>query len=271
MYKARSFLRFFTSADYLPFTKNTYQDLDAALSSPKRFLSIEEREELSDHTYDTIKRQCRGRYFTRHRDCFVMKSPEDIVIYQQFLQIVQPKTIIEFGAFNGASALWFSDMARLYGIDCSVYSYDIDLSLIQEKVLKIKPDSVKFFEGDSYQVEKMFDHKFLMELPRPLLVVEDCHHNTEGIMQFFHKYLREGDYMAIEDTHPLLPGKYGVYGDDPDYEVWTPAVKKLDNVQKFLNQYKDYYAVDGFFCDFFGYNYTWNMNGWIRRMQVEKQ
>ena len=265
MYKARSFLRFFTSADYLPFTKNTYQDLDAALSSPKRFLSIEEREELSDHTYDTIKRQCRGRYFTRHRDCFVMKSPEDIVIYQQFLQIVQPKTIIEFGAFNGASALWFSDMARLYGIDCSVYSYDIDLSLIQEKVLKMKPDSVKFFEGDSYQVEKMFDHKFLVELPRPLLVVEDCHHNTEGIMQFFHQYLREGDYMAIEDTHPWIPLKSGMHADDPNYEVWT--TRKLKYLRKFLNRYEDQYAVDGFFCDFFGYNYTWNMNGWIRCMK----
>ncbi len=151
----RGFHRFFTSAEYIPFTEWTNQELDAALSNPKRFLPIQERRDFSKHTYESIKTQCRGRYFTMHRDCFIIKSAEDLLIYQQFLQIVKPKTIIEFGAYTGASALWFSDMARLYGIDCSVYSYDIDLSLIQEKVLKMKTDSVKFVEGDSYQLENI--------------------------------------------------------------------------------------------------------------------
>ena len=129
----------------------------------------------------------------------------------------------------------------------------------------MKTDSVKFVEGDSYQLENMFDHKFLMELPRPLLVVEDCHHNTEGIMQFFHQYLEKGDYIVI--NLPLIPSKLGMHADDPNYELWWTARKKLDHATKFLNKYPNDYAIDSFFCDFYGYNYTWNMNGWIRRMK----
>ena len=252
------------SADYIPFTQQTYKELNAALSSSSRFQSIDERTDSSKHTFDSIKQQCRGRYFTRHRDCFIMKSPEDVLIYQQFLQIVQPKTIIEFGACTGTSALWFSDMARLYGLDTNVYSYDIDLSMLDERVLKMKPDSVKFIQGDSNDVEKMFDDKFLTELPRPLAVIEDCHVNTDGIMEFFHKYLKEGDSMVSDDTYPLLPAKLGMHADDPNYELWT--IKKLQHVNKFMKQYPKHYAVDSFFCDFYGYNYTWNINGWIRRM-----
>ena len=47
-------------------------------------------------------------------------------------------------------------------------------------------------------------------------------------------------------------------------EEWGPG--KLNWLRRFLTEHDQYYAVDSFFTDFFGYNGTANWNGYIRRM-----
>ena len=94
-----------------------------------------------------------------------MKDPLDLTIIQQLLWELKPQTVIEFGAFRGASALWTADMLKLFGCQSRVISVDIDLSLLDAEA-KSSPD-VEFIEGDVFQLEKCF--------PEELVKVVKCH------------------------------------------------------------------------------------------------
>ena len=88
-----------------------------------------------------------------------MKDPLDLVIVQQLLWELKPRTVIEFGAYKGGSALWTADMLKMFGCKSRVISVDIDLSLLDPEA-KNSPD-VEFIEGDVMQVEKLFPEEFL--------------------------------------------------------------------------------------------------------------
>ena len=254
----------FPGLDYISHQKQVSKTRDVLLNSSSRFQIIEERKDYSDLTLDFIKVQCRGRYLVTHRGCNVMKGPEDILIFQQFLWLIKPKTILELGTFSGGCALWMADTSTLYGNNCHVYSVDVDLSLIENQVKNLKPDNLTFIQGDCYAFEKFFNPEFLFKLPRPLILIDDAHVNTPAILQYIHDYLKPGDYIIVEDTHPSLPTMFIMDAQDPDYE--TAGKGKLEIVKDFLKEYKGQYTVDSFFTDFFGYNATWNMNAWIRKM-----
>ena len=56
-----------------------------------------------------------------------------MVLYPMLIHELQPKTIIELGAFNGGSAVWLADHLELFGIEGRIYSVDIELSFLDEK------------------------------------------------------------------------------------------------------------------------------------------
>ena len=89
----------------------------------------------------------------------MLKDPLDLVIVQQLLWELKPRTVIEFGAYKGGSALWTADMLKMFGCKSRVISVDIDLSLLDPEAKK-SPD-VEFIEGDIMQVEKLFPKEFL--------------------------------------------------------------------------------------------------------------
>ena len=136
--------------------------------------------------------------------------------------------------------------------------------LIENQVKNLKPDNLTFIQGDCYAFEKFFNPKFLSKLPRPLILIDGAHVNTPATLRYIHDYLKPGDYIIVEDTHPSLPTTFIMDAQDPDYE--TAGKGKLEIVKDFLKEYKGQYTVDSFFTDFFGYNVTWNMNAWIRKM-----
>ena len=80
-----------------------------------------------------------------------MKDPLDLTILQQLLWELKPRTVIEFGAYKGGSALWLADMLKMYGCQSRVVSIDIDLSLLD----------VEFIQGDSSNIEQFFPEEFL--------------------------------------------------------------------------------------------------------------
>ena len=87
------------------------------------------------------------------KDCF------DLIIVQQLLWEVKPQTVIEIGAYKGASAVWAADMIKMYGLKSRVLSLDIDLSLL-DPVARECPD-VTFIQGDSNEIEKSFPEELL--------------------------------------------------------------------------------------------------------------
>ena len=247
--------------DYKGHVRVMEKAMSSALTGSERFIALNQRKVHSELTYDRIRLQNRARYFTKYRDVFLMKGPEDLLIYQQWLQAVKPKTILEFGAFSGASALWFTDICRLNDFKCKIYSVDIDITLIDEKVRKLTSDDVTFVQGDCYKVEEIFTPSLLSSLEHPVALIDDVHHNTFGILEFFHKYLVSGDYVIVEDTHPSIPLYARIDADD--YEQAGDG--KFQEVKKFCQSFDGSYAVDTFFADFLGYNCTWNT--WLRKMK----
>lgn len=78
---------------------------------------------------------------------------------QQLLWELKPRTVVEFGAYKGGSALWTADMLKAFGCKSRVISIDINLSLL-DAVARDSPD-VEFIEGDLFLVEKCFPEDFL--------------------------------------------------------------------------------------------------------------
>ena len=84
----------------------------------------------------------------------MQKGPFQILITQQLIQELKPKTIIEFGSFKGGSALWLADIQSLSVTDRKVISIDINLSNVDSRA-KQNP-KIQFLQGDCNEVKKYF-------------------------------------------------------------------------------------------------------------------
>ena len=254
--------------DYRSFPKARDERMKKLLKSPTRFQSIKTREDRSDMPLEAIKAHMKGKYFIQHRNCQMLKTADDMSIIKELLSHVRPATIIEIGTFTGGSAVWMADMLKLEDIRCEIYSMDIDPSLIEDSVQKIKPNNVQFIQGNSKKIQDTFPNESIIPLPRPLIVFEDSHVNTLGVLEHFMKHMRTGDYFVVEDTSPILPqSQIGYPNFQPEHKVPSSAGNfLLHSVKEFLAKYDGKVAVDSFFTDFYGYNGTWNWHGFIRRM-----
>ena len=250
--------------DYKGYLAKREKVLDTLLNGPKRFQRISEREDRSDMSIDAIKASGMGKYFITHRGCQVLKGGDDIILLQLLLWYLRPATVIELGTFTGGTAVWYSDIMRMMGIESQVYSLDITHSYIEDRVKEIKPDNVTFLLGDSNAIDKTFTKDFLHDLPHPWLIHEDAHTNIYGIMEYFNQFMKTNDYFVVEDLSPIKPRKIGVGRINTEFKV--AGNYGLNVLKKFLSDYEDDFAVDSFYTDLFGYNGTWNWHGFIRKM-----
>ncbi|WP_017443324.1 CmcI family methyltransferase [Rickettsia gravesii] len=143
----------------LNFLNNTVQS--------KRFVSINNRISVSDipesFWYYIAENSCDINW----ENIPLQKSPFQIVTTQGLIQALKPKTIIEFGSFKGASALWLADIQSLSVKDGKVISIDIDFENIDQAV---KEDNrIEFLQGDSNKVEAIFPKEKISEIVHPIL------------------------------------------------------------------------------------------------------
>lgn len=234
----------------------------AELSTRDRFAPIEERQDTGVLALDVISTISHGKYQTFWRGVSLMKDPLDQTILQQLLWELKPRTVIEFGAYKGGSALWIADLLKLFGCQSRVVSIDIDLSLLDAEARK--SSDVEFIQGDSFQVEKVLSSTFLENLHHPWLVMEDAHVNLVGVLEYLDKFIEPGDYICVEDSNPLAPGAGQGLVKTRGYKAYGPS--KMNELRKFLTGRSDRYLVDQKYTDFFGYNATWNMNGYLKRV-----
>lgn len=127
----------------------------------------------------------------------------------------------------------------------------------------MKPKNLQFIQGDcNADLASVFTPDLLSNLARPIVLIDDVHVNTRGILDYFHPYLQAGDYIIMEDTHPALPAKMGAGA----YAEYTYCCHPKASITKqFMRDHTDTYAIDSFFEDMLGYRYTWNT--WIRKMK----
>jgi len=159
----------------------------------------------------------------------LLKDPMSLTIYQQMLQDIKPKTILEFGSGEGGSASWFSDMTKTLGLDTRVITVDNQEIKDIPNVEFIKLD---VNDIDSYEFEKY---------ESPMLVIEDCHVNMQGIINKVSSMMAPGDCLVVEDT--IDPEKYDIF-------------KSCDLTS---------FSRDSKYCDFWGKNNSWNYDSFLRK------
>ena len=171
------------------------------------------------------------------------KNPFDFALYPLLLWDLKPRTVLEIGSFHGGSAVWVADLLQTFGVDAHVHSVDVN------RVTDVSHPRVTYYKGDGQNLGATFTPQFLASIPRPLLVIEDADHSrntTLAVCEFFHPILRPGEYMVVEDGMTSLGPRMAL--------------------DEFLKAHSADYLVDGQYCDFFGYNYTWCVNGWLRKL-----
>ena len=194
----------------------------------------------------------RGTMGYRYKGIPMLKNPFDFALYPLLIWNTRPRTILEIGSYCGGSAVWFGDQLDTFGIDGHVYSVDI------KKIEGIAHPRVTFLHADGRDLEQSLTPEFREKLPRPWLVIEDADHfyeTTKHVLDFFHPHLQIGEYIVIEDGIVADMGETQVYRGGPFLAI-----------QEFLAQHADEYEIDSAYCDFYGHNFTWNTNGFLKKI-----
>lgn len=203
--------------------------------------------------YDLLMSIQTGAMAWRYRGLPTLKNPFDLALYPLLLEELRPRTLIEIGSHAGGSALWFADTAAARGIELVVHS--VDLVVPQEA----DHPRVSFHQGDGRNLAATFATDFLASLLKPWLVIDDADHHyqtTLAALRFFDPWLRPGDYFVVED---------GILSDMRVAEDYGGG--PIMAIDHFLSRFGEgRYEVDRRFCDYFGRNVTWNVDGWLRRV-----
>jgi len=182
-----------------------------------------------------------------------LKNPFDWALYPKLIWQIRPSTIIEIGSNRGGSALWLADTLRNFGIAGHVHSIDLN------RVSDVEAPGVTFHQGDARNLAPTLTRAFMERLARPLLVIEDADHQAVtslAVLEFFDAWLKPGEYIVIEDGIVTDMGQSKLYGGGP-----------CAAIRQFLEKHSQDYVVDTQFCDWYGRNVTWNVNGFLRRVR----
>ena len=174
----------------------------------------------------------------------LMKDPMTLSIYMQLFQDIRPKTILEFGTFDGGSALWMEDFMKIIDNPCIIHTFDIN----QERVSLGENSKVKFHKLDNHSIQDfvLTNPHIFENLERPVVMIEDSHENTKQLIISIDNFLRSDDYLIIEDTLDL--SKYNQTIGANDFK------NKLN------------YQIDTYYCDFWGMNNSWNFNSFLKKV-----
>jgi cephalosporin hydroxylase len=229
----------------------------------QRFVDIAEREDKCDLPMPIWEILWEKTFLQTWNGVFHDRGMFELSSFPILIKELKPKTIIELGALSGGGAMWLADLLNAFHIEGTVYSVDIDLSLLVDKA---KDDSrIHFIEGDCNNMETVFSTDFLSTLPHPWLVLEDCHVDTLGILDYLHHNgLESGDYLIIEDTNKHIPEYWKSRWHNPD--ELTLIENKLDNLRSWLKQHPNEYLVDTHYLDMYGYNVSKNWNSVLKKV-----
>jgi cephalosporin hydroxylase len=195
----------------------------------------------------------RGTMAYTYKGVPTLKNPFDWALYPMLLWEARPRTIIEIGSNQGGSALWMADVMRGFALPCHIHSVDI------APVTGVEAAGVTFHRGDARDLTHALDGDFMRGLARPLLVIEDADHQaatTLAVLQFFDAWLSPGEYILIED---------GILTDMGPVKAFSGGPRRA--LEQFLAERGSDYVVDTRYCDWFGRNVTWNVNGFLRRLK----
>lgn len=204
---------------------------------------------LADEKVDfNLKTIYDGHYNITYKGITAIKCPFDYVILQMIMHEVKPDLVIEVGSSSGGTALYLSDLMRLLKIDGEVHSIDVT---DHAKNNIGEGENIKFFtEGwENYELKNADNFS-------KILVIEDAVHSYEctiGVLNKFAPLVSSDSYFIIEDGIVDALEMSHHFNGGP-----------LRAIREFLRENNEFY-VDRKWCDLFGKNATFNVNGYLKR------
>lgn len=197
----------------------------------------------------SIKTIDAGHHNVTYRGVKAVRCPFDYLMYQMIISEIKPDLIIEIGTRIGGGAYYLADLLDNLG---KGIVHTIDIVDEVDPIVK-KHKRIKFFtEGwANYNIEiaKKYDK---------ILIIEDASHmykDTIGVLNKFHELVSLESYFIIED------GIINELGLEKKYDGGP-----LRAIREFLPNHPEY-VVDRKWCDMFGKNATFNVNGYLRKIK----
>lgn len=191
-----------------------------------------------------------GHHKITYRGIKAIRCPFDYVIFQMIISEVKPDLIIEIGTNQGGSAIYLADLMLVNGIDGEIHSIDINSDAVEN--VKNNPRIKLFTNGwEDYDLK-------LVEKFKTVLVIEDAAHTyscTLGAIEKFAPVVTKGSYMIVEDGIVNELGMAHKFEGGP-----------LKALREFLPKHNEF-VVDRSWCDMFGKNATFNVNGYLKKIK----
>ncbi|MGJ4925556.1 CmcI family methyltransferase [Bradyrhizobium sp. HKCCYLS2038] len=203
---------------------------------------------------DVLIALLKGSLGYRYKGRAMLLNPLDMANYLALLGQLKPTAVIEVGSLEGGRTLWLADTMAALGLPVRVISIDL-----------LPRDhgghpGIDARVGDARHLAKVLPPEEVRSLGHPLLVIEDSAHDEDtctAVLDYFDPLLAAGDYVVVED---------GAFRSDGDSQLGSTSLSPPSRaIDAFLSRRAADYEIDAAYCDRFGYNATFNFNGWLRR------
>jgi cephalosporin hydroxylase len=168
--------------------------------------------DLKDQTFAT----------TTWRQVPLVKTPADILVFQQIIAETRPELIVETGAYVGGSAMLFASVQEMLGIDGKVIAVDIDLSFVHDKVRE--HPRIELIEGSSTDPEVISKIRSAAEGKRTMVDLDADHraHHVLAELRAYSSLVSPNCYLVVEDSffggRPVRPD--AIPGPSEALDAW---------------------------------------------------
>lgn len=189
-----------------------------------------------------------GHHKITYRGVKAIKCPFDYVIYQMLLFEIKPDLVIEIGSNKGGGALYIADIMNNIGKG-EVHAIDIvdDFDLLVKKHPRIKTYT-QGYENYDLSNANGYDN---------ILIIEDASHMYNDSLRCLNKFspcVSIGSYYIVEDGIIDHLKMKKIYNGGP--------VRAIEEFMKTSEKF----IIDLKWCNMFGKNATFNVNGYLKRI-----
>jgi len=220
-----------------------YHSIRKLVLKKMRFVPEDERVSFDSQTVSD------GHFYVTYRGISAIRCPFDYVMYQMIISELKPDLVIEIGTNYGGGALYLADLMDAIGHG-TIHTIDI---VKKTGDLVANHPRIKLFTNGwaNYDLKEATGFS-------KILVIEDASHTYEdtlGALRKFSPIVSVGSYLIVEDGIINELGREKGFRGGP-----------LRAIREFLAEQKDF-AVDRTYCDMFGKNATFNVNGYLKKLK----
>ena len=190
-----------------------------------------------------------GHFHVTYKGIPAIKCPFDYLLYQMLLWQVQPDLVIEIGTNKGGSTLYLAD---LLGLNGKGEIHTIDLAENEEEASLLSHPRIRIYKDGFMNYDTSNLSKY-----ETILVIEDGSHSYEDTLAALHKFspvVSKNSYFIAEDGIVTELGQEKEFNGGPQKAI-AEFLKKNSN-----------FIIDRKWCDFFGPNATFNINGYLKKI-----